>query len=105
MSIKSYFDPFGMLLVVFEELYPEHDCEVHWAEGLKEQEDVWGETNFDGEIPVVTVDVSCPVQGAVEIMAHELAHVVAGYDEEHGEKWQEVFRKIHEKYQKRILGE
>ena len=39
-----------------------------------------------------------------EILAHELAHVVVGTNEEndHGDKWQEVFDAIHVKYEELV---
>ena len=39
-----------------------------------------------------------------EILAHELAHAIVGITEEddHGDKWQEVFEAIHVKYEELV---
>lgn len=36
------------------------------------------------------------VQGTLDILAHELAHVIAGPDDEHGPKWRRAYAAIHE---------
>ncbi len=38
------------------------------------------------------------VADAVEILAHELAHVAVGSDEEHGKAWEEAFDAIHNEF-------
>lgn len=60
---------------------------------------VYGLTDFadDGSVAVF-VKPSLEVADAVEILAHELAHVAVGIEHDHDEVWQEAFDKIFEEY-------
>ena len=60
---------------------------------------VYGLTDFadDGSVAVF-VKPSLEVADAVEILAHELAHVAVGIEHDHDEVWQEAFNKIFEEY-------
>lgn len=97
-------DPFIVLFDIFETLYPM--CLVarcQWVEGLHEKEDdPWGRIEFlIGKAPLISIDVSIEVKYAVEILAHELAHLYAEYKgeiEKHGPVWEECFDAIHEAY-------
>lgn len=59
-----------------------------------------GETFWpdDGSPPEVWISatLSRGVQGTLDILAHELAHVVAGFDAGHGPAWTEVYNSIYE---------
>lgn len=67
-----------------------------------EQEMVYaGFTMFseDGRKPLfIYVNGGVPIEHTVEIIAHEVAHVIAGVDADHGEKFQTVFDEIYQKY-------
>lgn len=95
-------DPFARVFVAFEELYPGVECVVSWTESLTDEkgEPVYGLTTFpdDGGVPWVVISADLSVYDAIEILAHELAHVVAGHDAGHGEAWETAFSAIHEKY-------
>ena len=58
-----------------------------------------GLTDFadDGSVAVF-VKPSLEVADAVEVLAHELAHVAVGVEHDHDEVWQEAFDKIFEEY-------
>lgn len=43
---------------------------------------------------VINISANLPVMVAVEIMAHELAHVIVGLDEGHNKKWDKMFSKL-----------
>ena len=60
---------------------------------------VYGLTDFadDGSVAVF-VKPSLEVADAVEVLAHELAHVAVGIEHDHDEVWQEAFDKIFEEY-------
>lgn len=62
-------------------------------------EAVYGLTDFadDGSVAVF-VKPSLEVADAVEVLAHELAHVAVGVEHDHDEVWQEAFDKIFEEY-------
>lgn len=59
----------------------------------------YGLTDFadDGSVAVF-VKPSLEVADAVEVLAHELAHVAVGVEHDHDEVWQEAFDKIFEEY-------
>ena len=60
----------------------------------------WGLTFWPDDNSGVIVEISShlKVMHIPEVLAHELAHVISGYDAGHGERWKDVFDKIHEKY-------
>lgn len=94
-------DPFAMVWQAFQNLYPDKKCNCVF-DVLEKNEDgdtVYGETwfNDDGSVEVV-VDCTLKLSDAIEIFAHELAHVAVGADEAHDEKWQEAFDKIFIEY-------
>lgn len=73
-------DPFAMVWQAFQNLYPDKNCDVYWDPNLQPDEagkSVYGVTVFndDGKV-LVFVDAMISVNNAVEILAHELAHVV-----------------------------
>ena len=54
-----------------------------------------GETFFpdDGSTPVISINgrLKRGVQGTLDILAHELAHVAAGTEAEHGPEWKKAY--------------
>lgn len=101
-------DMFAIVWSAFKKLYPDKDCEVYWEPRIRNEEDgtpVYGLTDFseDGSIAVF-VKPSLEVGDAVEVLAHELAHVAAGLEHDHDEVWKEAFDRIFEEYN-RIAGE
>lgn len=78
-----------------------------WTEKLRDDEGgvVYGITTFpadENEVPLVEISAELTVQDAVEILAHELAHVAAGIDAGHGEAWEKAFHRIHQEYLDRL---
>lgn len=106
-------DMFALVGRAFERLYPAKSpkiTKIEWAEYVFDgNEEVCGYTNFrpDGSIHI-RISGQLPVIHAVEIFAHELAHVAAGADVEHGEAWEKAFDAIHAEYmnliQKGVIG-
>lgn len=47
---------------------------------------------------MVFVTPNIPVCDCAEILAHELAHVAVGVEEDHGEKWEKAFDSIFSEY-------
>lgn len=93
--------PFEILDKAFKSLYPDKEYIAFMGENLEDEEGkaVFGYTEyFDGEKPVITIDAGLTIKDATEIFAHELAHVAAGMEAEHGEKWEREFERIHKKY-------
>lgn len=95
-------DMFAIVWQAFKNLYPDKDCQVYWEPQIRDEEDgkpVYGLTDFgdDGTVSVF-VKPSLEVADAVEILAHELAHVAVGIEHDHDEVWQEAFDKIFDEY-------
>ena len=95
-------DMFAMVWGAFKKLYPDKGCEIYWEPRIRGEEDgkpVYGLTKFadDGSVAVF-VKPSLEVADAVEVLAHELAHVAVGVEHDHDEVWQEAFDKIFEEY-------
>ena len=91
-------DPFSLVWKAFKNLYPGKGCEVQWQPGIQDDElseQGYGFTEFhdDGSILVV-VDANLQVSNAVEVLAHELAHVAVGIENEHGAAWETAFDAI-----------
>lgn len=102
--MKSPFenDPFAVMYAGFEKLYPgkkPHCVWVSWISGEKEEGDTYGVTDFEDDGTVwVAIVTSLPVKDALEIFAHELAHVSAGHEAEHGPEWEKAFDAIETEY-------
>ncbi len=94
-------DPFAMVWQAFKNLYPDKDC-ICYFDVLEKNESgdtVYGETDFqDNGTMYVFVDAGLRLADAVEIFAHELAHVAVGSDADHGELWQSAFDAIFVEY-------
>lgn len=110
--IKYDLNPFNLILEVTNQLYPEHNARISFVpedafkEMLKEykspEKDACGFTLFDdeGKTPLIIINAEIPCWASVEIISHEIAHVVAGIEADHGEKWEAEFNKIHSEYLK-----
>lgn len=103
-------DPFALVWLAFKNLYPERDCTCFWDPELGEDEEdgqpVYGATDYDSDTDSYVVLVSSntlTVKDAVEILAHELAHVAVGGDMGHGPIWEEAFDAIFKEYNR--IGE
>ena len=98
--MKSPFenDPFAVMLAAFEKIYPgknPHCVWVSWISGEKEEGDTYGVTEFENDGTVwVAIVTSLPVKDALEIFAHELAHVAVGYDAGHNDEWETAYEAI-----------
>lgn len=103
-------DPISTVLEATMRLFPELDVEVLFVDSdAMEVNSEYGCTMFpDGEqvklgiVPGILVRADIPLEAATEILAHELAHVVAGPETEHGPSWWHAFTAIHEEYCKLI---
>lgn len=99
-------NPFGTLMEIMKENYPDAECDIYIGESMTDGKETFGctlfpeETGYNGT--VVEIHHSLSLTDAVEILAHELAHVVAGVDAEHGEEWEKVFDHIHTEFQKKV---
>ena len=96
-------DPYALVWIAFKRLYPDKTCVCEWVPGFGKTEDgehdALGLTTFvdDGSV-VVMVSSELNVGDAIEIFAHELAHVAVGADVDHDQTWQSAFDAIFEEY-------
>jgi hypothetical protein len=109
-------DPFQIIADAFAELWPHTQWPiVQWlppGELHKDDDSPWGCTTIpdDGDEVIVSIDTLIPVHGAIDVLAHELAHVachyldIIGKDDEHDKNWEECFDKIHEVYERLAAG-
>lgn len=97
-------DPFTVVAQAFSNLYPDKRYMAHYNPDPIDSDDPhYGETVFpeDGGVPTVLVCADLPITDAVEIFAHELAHVAAGNTEEsHGTEWETAFEAIFNEYER-----
>lgn len=100
-------DPFARVTKYFHLLYPDKKYHCFWTENNIEAEDgetAYGMTAFPCEgsdesaVPEILISAELPVKHAVEVFAHELAHVAVGVEEGHGEAWERAFERIHNAY-------
>ena len=84
--------------------YPDMDCVVRFGsldgDGLAVT--IWPD---DGGRPEITIRPDVPLEGVLELLAHEIAHVAAGLEAGHGEAWKSAFAAIHAAYENRVAPE
>lgn len=99
-------NPIGIIVDIFNQKYPDKEVSINLVQELYEKTKAYGETFWpdDGSKPIISIDVSTPFIGFIEVLAHELAHVVAGHDAGHGKKWDDEFTMINEEFNKRITN-
>lgn len=110
-QFKSPFgnDPFALVAQAFKNLYPDKEYIAYWEPQIYSEEPCeqkpYGLTDFgdDGTVAVF-VDPKIAVTDAVEIFAHELAHVAVGVDHDHDSEWEAAFDAIFIEYN-RIASE
>jgi len=98
--LKIANDPFKVVLQAAEELWPDLKVDIQWNPTMKMNKKEYGCTIFpeDGSTPLIELNPGLKVKYAVEILGHELAHVVVGVGAGHGPEWQKAFEAIFDKY-------
>ena len=95
-------DPTAIVALAFKELHPNVRYEAQLVINLKDEEGVekYGETIFpeDGSDPIVSISAAAPLSTCAELLAHELAHIIAGPDKGHGPEWKAAEEAIFDKY-------
>jgi hypothetical protein len=110
--MKLEFKPNAMelMLDVVREMRPELQAQVYFTGSIPcpdQEEDAVGRTIFpdDGSVPHIQVHIGCTIEGACEVLAHELAHLVVGVrheDADHDDLWQFTFDMIYEKWAEKM---
>jgi len=108
-------DPFQFVAEVVQEMFPDMPWPLcQWCSDIDALGDVL--IPDDGTLPiVVTINASLSVNNAIEIFAHELAHVACEHlglphpsnQEDHladesGQYWAKIFDEICYKYEERV---
>lgn len=97
-----HIDPFAVVYTAFRNLYPKNGCIVMWDGGIEDDvgKEVYGETLFPEKqaTPIVYINPHLSVIDAIEVLAHELAHVAAGCAADHDEEWEKAFDAIYMEY-------
>lgn len=93
--------PFDILDKAFHNLYPEKTYKACIDPNMTDEkgELVYGYTQFvKDDVPVIAISADLSIKNAVEVFAHELAHVAAGEGEGHSKIWEKEFDKIYDEY-------
>lgn len=97
-------DPIPVVFKAYLNLYPDKLpdlIQLTWSEAPMTEG--WGTTTFcdDGKV-VIEINNKLTLEHYPEIMAHELAHVAAGLEEEHGEAWEIAFEAIFNEFNRLV---
>lgn len=112
-NIKTPFenDMLSIVKQAFDNLYPGKTVEIWWNLAIPQPKKgrVCGITSFcetpSGEgIVLIDIDPTLRVVDSVEVLAHELAHVAAGEQEGHGDKWAAAYDAIKAEYDRITEG-
>ena len=83
-------DPAAIVAGIFSHLYPDIKYRAQLVLELDDEsgESVCAETFFsdDGTEPIISIAAGSPSGAMAEQFAHELTHIVAGIENEHGER-------------------
>lgn len=90
-------NPISDLIAAAQTAFPDLDCVVYFGE-IEEGHGVtvWPD---DGGRVQVAVSSALALEDALEVPAHELAHVAAGEAAGHGTEWEAAFSAIHDAYE------
>jgi hypothetical protein len=93
-------DPIKTVVQATENIFGQLDCEIQFAP-VKLEAGCFGNVILeDGVKPLINIDPSIPYGAVLEVLAHELAHVVCPQDNDHGEDWEKAFNDIFDEYNK-----
>lgn len=95
-------DPFVLIAKAFHNLFPDRQ---YTAEISPDPMDAYGVTIFsnDGQPPHIQIVSSINLNQAMEVFAHELAHVAVGISHQHDDEWEAAFNQINTEYNR--IGE
>jgi predicted metal-dependent hydrolase len=104
--MKYINNPLDTVIEAVEKLYPNINANIQFNPNIKPHKFLWfnwgycGYTTFpeDNSTPLIDISTNIPFVGMVEVLAHELAHVIVGIKEQHNKNWEEVFDNIQKKY-------
>lgn len=95
-------DPAAVVAWAFRELYPGVEYVAQLVPNLVDPDGgpIFGETFFpeDGGVPVISISAEAPANAIPELLAHELAHLIAGVEADHGPEWETAMDAIGARY-------
>lgn len=99
----EFYNPIEDVFKAVENLYGEQTCEVRFeTQDRINGKEKKGCTCFhsDGSTPIISLSVELPLGGVLDVLSHEMAHLVLGPDvkEHHGEQWEQTYNAIYEEY-------
>ncbi|WP_454021152.1 hypothetical protein [Azospirillum sp. Marseille-Q6669] len=107
MPISLTFDPIGTVIQAFQNLHSDRSVTVSWSSRPRTK-GVDGVTIMERREPdgwidpaqtfVVLVESELPIEAALEVLAHELAHVVVCDNDRHGPDFDAALSAIHAEY-------
>ena len=99
----SFYCPFDALIEAANKVAGgELDCAITFGFAADDEDDekYLGYTEFtEHSRPLVVVRPDQNVAQALDILAHELSHVIAGEEAEHNEHFHHVYAEIHREYE------
>ena len=102
-------DPFVEIVSAYKKLWPTITLPtIQWlssGELHKNEDSPWGYFEYNDDEAIIGIDTLMPVSGAIDVLAHELAHAACHYlelKECHGCDWKSCFNKLHKEYEKAI---
>lgn len=95
-------DPAAIVARAFRDLYPGLEYTAQLVPTLEDDNGgpVFGQTLFpdDGGIPIISISAEAPANAVPELLAHELAHLVAGVEADHDPDWEAAMGAIGARY-------
>lgn len=103
-TMKIVNNPIDLLLSGFEKEYPDAAKKINKI-AFGEVDEGFAMTVFDDDgganiilSPTIKDGAEITFLIATELLAHELAHIIAGAEAEHGEVWEKHFDRLYELY-------
>lgn len=95
-------NPISQVIDAALTVFPDLDCDLRFADFP--EEGPYGETFWpdDGGRTIVQVAANITLEGVLEVIGHELAHVAVGPNMGHGPQWEAAFDAIHKEFCRRM---
>lgn len=100
--VRPNLEPMSFALDVFREFWPDAPVEVAWVPG----HDCPGSCYFvEGRPPFVAIGMNLPMEQAIGVLLHELAHVVTGHEaDHHGPEFDAALSRLTAAYEARVAA-
>ena len=96
-DIKWEPNPFDLMIEAAQEIKP-IKAKIRVSSLDENEQHWWGRTLFvdDSDLALIEINKDCTLEAALEVLAHELAHVIAGPEADHGPRFKETFDQIYD---------